>query len=112
MRAFPERHMVLLIDFDGDPERLGQAKADIPADLQKRVYILGSLKEPEDLRPELGTFERIGESLARDCRNDTRRHGATAFSPTTTPNLTVSACTSALFYFLKPKQPVSKATNM
>jgi len=72
MRKYPERYLVLLIDFDDDLERLNLVKQDIPEDLSDRVFVLGSLGEPEDLRKQLGSFEKIGKKMADDCRNGTR----------------------------------------
>lgn len=64
--------MVLLIDFDGRDDRLDTAKAEIPANLTERVFILGTLTEPEDLRKaKLGDYDTIGSALAKDCREDT-----------------------------------------
>lgn len=38
-----------------------------------RVFILGTLSEPENLRNSLGrSFEDIGKGLAEDCADDTR----------------------------------------
>ena len=71
MRRLPLQHMVLLVDFDGDENRRTQVRQNIPSDLAARVYILGCLKEPEDLRRSLGSYETIGQSLAQDCRHDT-----------------------------------------
>ena len=72
MERWPLRFMVLLIDFDGHVDRLAQAKSRIPANLVDRVFILGSLTNPEDLKRRLGnTFEEIGKALANDCREDT-----------------------------------------
>ena len=59
--------MVLLIDFDGQPGRLAEAKAVIPERLANRVFVLGVLTEPEALRTDLGSYETIGKALARDC---------------------------------------------
>ncbi len=50
MLATPKRHMVLVIDFDGDPDRLSQVKSVIPDKLMDRVFVLGALDEPEGLR--------------------------------------------------------------
>jgi hypothetical protein len=86
MRAYSERFMVLLIDFDNHLDRIDYAKRKIPHDLENRVFILGSLIEPKDLkRAGLGTLEEIGSSLAKDCRegtdtvwgHDLLRHNAT-----------------------------------
>lgn len=72
MARYPDRFMVLLIDFDGDEARLDFAKNGIPGSLSERVFILGTLTEPEQLtRAGLGTCEEIGSALARDCREET-----------------------------------------
>jgi hypothetical protein len=72
MRVYSKRFMVLLIDFDNDRQRISYAKGKIPDDLENRVFVLGSLIEPQDLkRAGLGTLEEIGSSLAKDCREDT-----------------------------------------
>jgi hypothetical protein len=72
MHKFPQRHMVLLIDFDGHDDRLTHARQRIPADLTDRVFVLGSLTNPEDLKRTLGLSpEKIGAELARDCRENT-----------------------------------------
>jgi len=74
MEKWPSRFMVLLIDFDGNAGRLAQAKARFPANLADRVFILGSLTDPEDLRRSFGrTFEEIGTALAQDCREETNQ---------------------------------------
>ena len=67
----PKRFMVLLIDFDDQPERLDLVKADIPPALADRVFVLGAKSAPEDLKATLGSYETIGKALADDCRNDT-----------------------------------------
>lgn len=71
MDRFPERFMVLIIDFDGRTDRLDVAKGKIPEHLAERVFILGAMNEPEDLRRELGSYETIGLAMARDCREGT-----------------------------------------
>jgi hypothetical protein len=72
MESWPGRFMVLIIDFDGNTGRLAQAMARIPTNLADRVFVLGSLTDPEDLRRSFGkTFEEIGTALAEDCREDT-----------------------------------------
>lgn len=72
MRRYPHRHMVLLIDFDNQEDRLDIAKNAIPDDLKDRVFVLGAQKEPEDLQKAgLGPPETIGRALARDCREET-----------------------------------------
>jgi hypothetical protein len=71
MDRCPGRFMVLLIDFDGDEDRLGLVKDRIPGHLTDRVYVLGASNEPEDLRGVLGSYEAIGWALAKDCREGT-----------------------------------------
>ena len=68
MRQFPNRHLVLVIDFDGlGAERLAEATSRVPADLRDRVFIVGPATEPEGL----GSREAIGRALAVDCRQNT-----------------------------------------
>jgi hypothetical protein len=72
MDRYPDRFMVLLIDFDGDQARLTRAKAEIPQHLSERVFVLGALSKPEALRQAgLGPYENIGLAMARDCREET-----------------------------------------
>jgi len=66
------RLVILLIDFDEDENRLEAAKAAIPEHLADRVFVLGALSEPEDLkRANLGSYETIGLRLAKDCCEET-----------------------------------------
>lgn len=71
MARYPNRLMILLIDSDGDDERLQNAKARIPDHLAERVFILGVLSEPEALKQDLGSYEKIGSGMAKDCREET-----------------------------------------
>ncbi|MEW6129618.1 MAG: hypothetical protein AB1757_21440 [Acidobacteriota bacterium] len=72
MQRFPQRFLVLLIDFDHQLERLNQAEKVVPNELKDRVFVLGVLSEPEDLsRNERRSLEIMGMALAQDCRNDT-----------------------------------------
>jgi hypothetical protein len=71
MRQYPNRIIVLLIDFGDDENRLDYVKQKIPADLQDRVFVLGVLSEPEKLKRLLNkSFEEIGEVLATDCSDN------------------------------------------
>lgn len=77
MKLNTNRHMVLLIDFDRRENRLQEITAEIPAQLNERVFVLGTWSEPERLRQALGSYEKIGKALAKDCRdnsNDTWAH--------------------------------------
>ena len=72
MEAYPDRFMVLLIDFDGKADRLNRAKDIIPGHLTDRVFILGVRTEPEALRKaNFGSYETIGRAMAMDCRKGT-----------------------------------------
>lgn len=69
MDRYPDRLMVLLIDFDDTTAWLDDAKARIPVHLTGRVFVLGALSDPEALRKaSLGSYETIGLALAKDCR--------------------------------------------
>lgn len=72
MRKHENRFMILLIDFDQREDRFAKAKEVVPEDLEKRVFILGAWSEPEELRKAgLGSYETIGQALAKDCREGT-----------------------------------------
>jgi hypothetical protein len=73
MRKLSKRTIVLLIDFDEQEDRLNYVMSQIPEDLHDRVFVLGVLSEPEDLKRNTGTgkLEKIGETLAKDCAEDT-----------------------------------------
>ena len=73
MISYPHRFMVLLIDFDGQENRLEEVRARIPGDLRERVFVLGCLTTPEALRAKLGSYETIGLALARDCHEGANR---------------------------------------
>jgi len=68
MTRYPNRLIVLLIDFDRKDDRLDYAKSQVPDHLKDRVFILGVWSEPEDFKVPL---EEIGSALARDCREET-----------------------------------------
>jgi hypothetical protein len=68
MQRYPNRYMILLLDFDNDDRRRGDAENVIPDDLADRVFLLGVWSNPEYLRSELGqSLENIGLTLAREC---------------------------------------------
>ena len=76
MERHEKRFMVLLIDFDGNVNRLSRARADIPVHLADRVFVLGAWTHPEALRASLrqahlDSYESIGSELAKDCRDET-----------------------------------------
>ncbi len=72
MRSYPQRYLVLLIDFDEKEDRFDVAQKAVPDDLKDRVFILGIWGEPEDLgKTGLGSPETVGRKLAKDCREET-----------------------------------------
>ena len=73
LRKFVNRHLVLLIDFDEDPNRRSKIEAEIPSDLADRVFILGVWTEAEYAKSSTGqsSCEASGRILARDCRDQT-----------------------------------------
>lgn len=74
MKRYPERRVVLIIDFDDRlDERLTHIRAEIPDQLTDRVFVLGVLSQPERLKEALDkNFEAIGKSLSQDCYDNTR----------------------------------------
>ena len=90
MDRYPHRFLVLLFDFDGHQERLNKARDHIPGHLTDRVFILGALSKPEDLRRAgLGSYENIGLAMAQACHEETDgiwahdllRHNASELDP-------------------------------
>jgi hypothetical protein len=72
MRLFPDRMIVLLIDFDEQENRLAYVETKIPSDLKDRVFVLGVFSAPERLKSDIKkSFEEIGEALATDCSDNT-----------------------------------------
>jgi hypothetical protein len=72
MKACGPRFMVMLLDFDSHNERLEYVRARIPTELAHRVFVIGVWSEPEALRQGgLGSYEKIGSDLAKDCREGT-----------------------------------------
>ena len=69
LRKYPDRHLVLLIDFDDQvAERTQSFQEVIPGDVCERVYVIGTQDEPEALRKDFGvSLEKIGEQLAHAC---------------------------------------------
>ena len=73
MRQFSERMMVFLIDFDNNYEkRLSYVERYIPQELKARVFVLGVLSEPRNLKTDINkSYEEIGKALAKDCPDNT-----------------------------------------
>ena len=81
MRKYPQTMIALLIDFDDKKpdflsykDRLNYIKNKIPDDLKEKVFILGSRTSPEKLRSNMNkSFESIGESISKDCAENTNK---------------------------------------
>jgi hypothetical protein len=75
MRRFPDRLMVLLVDFDGRGlQRLRDVTSRVDPAIADRVFVLGAEDEPGKLRAQLREkYEPIGRRLAEECarRTDT-----------------------------------------
>ena len=77
MIRLPNRHLVLLVDFDNRQDRLDRIRRDVPPGISERVFVLGVWSRPEALKQKqasmgsLGSFETIGSALATDCRQGT-----------------------------------------
>lgn len=70
---FPLGLIAVLIDFDRAPTRRDEARNRLAPEIRDKVFILGAVSEPEDLRRAgLGSYEAIGVALARDCREGVR----------------------------------------
>jgi hypothetical protein len=74
MDQWTQRFAVLLIDFDNQfNARFQTLKAQIPAHLTDRVFILGALDDPEALKQALKKpYEDIGSAMAEDCRQQSK----------------------------------------
>jgi hypothetical protein len=72
LRKWPQRHLVLLIDFDDHvEERTQQFVHQFPEDVRDRVFLLGAKGEPEPLRKQCrDSLENIGKELAGECYRD------------------------------------------
>ena len=63
-------HALLLIDHDGDPARGFNIKAQISDDVKDRVFVIGVLSEPEELKSANQKYERIGGLIADGCKDN------------------------------------------
>lgn len=71
MAGYPQRRMILLVDFDRQKDRLQEVTNEVERSLLDRVFVVGAWGEPEELRKDLGSYERIGRALAEDCAKQT-----------------------------------------
>jgi hypothetical protein len=72
MQRFPERRVLLLIDFDDEVvARTAHVQGCIPPTLAGRVFLLGVKSEPEKLTAACKKkTESIGEALAAECASN------------------------------------------
>ena len=69
MMIHDKRRAVLCVDFDNHAARRAEITNKIPESLQQRVYVLGSLTNPEALVRNCGmNYSEIGECLASECK--------------------------------------------
>lgn len=60
--------VLVIIDCDGDAERISRALGEVPAHLRGRVFIVGTMSEPEVLKKTFNTtLEKIGQAIADEC---------------------------------------------
>ena len=75
MQRFPDRLMVLLVDFDGHGvQRVHDVMSEVDRAIVDRVFVLGAPDEPEQLRSQLKEkYESIGKRLAQECADGTNK---------------------------------------
>jgi hypothetical protein len=68
LRKNRKTHVMVLIDCDDEADRIKDALANVPTELKDRVFILGTLNEPEVLKKSLSIpLEEIGALVAEEC---------------------------------------------
>lgn len=68
LRKYKELRVVGVIDCDGRENRILTELKEIPVDVRKRVFILGTLITPEEFKASVGLhFAPLGEKLAQEC---------------------------------------------
>jgi hypothetical protein len=73
MKTYPESFILLLVDFDDQPSRRDAIRNRIAENLRDRVFIIGTLSKPERLSAAIrSSYENIGRSIAKDCRQGNR----------------------------------------
>ena len=72
LQNYPKSRVVLVIDFDSDHERRQRILENVPEEIKDRVFVIGSLTNPEALRRDLQkSFEHIGSAIADECAEET-----------------------------------------
>lgn len=69
LQDYPERRVLLVIDFDKAEGRLDYIKKnELVQEFHDRVFVIGSKFEAEDLKRALGLkFNKLGEKLGKEC---------------------------------------------
>lgn len=81
MEKYSSCHLLLIIDFDGNEDRLETIKNGIESDpllskFKERIFVIGSLREVENLRRGIindndnkfgSAIEEVGKKLYQDC---------------------------------------------
>ena len=63
-------HVVLIIDFDNYNDRGTEIMSQVPEGVRDRVFVIGVLSNPEDLKRSLNkNFEQIGSQIAEGCKD-------------------------------------------
>lgn len=63
-------HAVLIIDFDNYNDRGSEIMRQVPEGVRDRVFVIGVLSNPEDLKRSLSkNFEQIGSQIAEGCKD-------------------------------------------
>jgi hypothetical protein len=63
-------HAVLIIDFDNYNDRGSEIMSQVPEGVRDRVFVIGVLSNPEDLKRSLNkNFEQIGSQIAEGCKD-------------------------------------------
>ena len=74
LRQYPKRHVLMLLDLDGSPNRAQEFTNAISKDIRERVFLLCCRNEAENVKKELGYghFEPIGQQMAQSCYDNAR----------------------------------------
>lgn len=63
-------HALLVVDHDGNRNRGCEIKALISDEVKDRVFVIGVLSEPEELKSASQKYEQIGGLIAEGCKAD------------------------------------------
>jgi hypothetical protein len=68
LKKYMNAYALLLVDHDGDSARGSNIKADISDDVKDRVFVIGVLSKPEELKSANQKYEQIGGLIADGCK--------------------------------------------